>query len=112
MNRQSVIFHLSEAAEELIKTLKAIGKRRPLDEVTLDIAMGHIYHHLNTAWNGRNQSRKQFTECTEQDFNRLRKFPKEAEFVYLGSLKRRTKHSSGRRSSAFVASQTPSARRR
>jgi hypothetical protein len=119
MNRQSVIFHLSEAAEELNRTLKAIEQRRSYGEGALEIAMGRIYHHLNTAWNGSNQSRKQFVQCTEQDFNRFRKFPRETEFVYLAPLKRRTpikpersKDSSGRRARVSVTSRTPSARRR
>lgn len=85
MNRRVVIFHLREAAEELNRTVEQLAKDAKLSEETLGAAMGHAYHHLNTAWNGRNQTDKQFRICTDKDFNRFRKFPKETEFVYLGA---------------------------
>jgi hypothetical protein len=44
--------------------------------------MGHLYHHLNTAWNGRDQTDEQHRRCTDEDFARFRKFPKEEE-LYL-----------------------------
>jgi hypothetical protein len=83
MNHQAVIFHLREVAEELNKTVKDLEPDKMYDKESLEVAMGHIYHHLNTAWNGRNQTNKQFRECTNQNFARFRKFPKESDFVYL-----------------------------
>jgi hypothetical protein len=83
MNRQVVLFHLKEAAEELEKTIEEMAENPKFSEVEFGIAMGHAYHHLNTAWNGRNQTNKQFSACTERDFDRFRRFPKEAEFIYL-----------------------------
>src|SRR6266852_8869886 len=102
MNRHALIFHLREAAEQLNDSLKAIERHRPYNEAALELAMGHIYHHLNTAWNGRNQTGKQFAECSEKDFNQFRKFPKESEFVYFSPLKRR-KPSRRRRGRASVS---------
>jgi hypothetical protein len=83
MNHQAIIFHLREAAEELNKTVKNLEQDEMYDKESLEVAMGHIYHHLNTAWNGRNQTDKQFRESTGQDFARFRKFPKENDFAYL-----------------------------
>jgi hypothetical protein len=83
MNRQVVLFHLREAAEELNRTIQELARNRKYSEEALEVAMGHAYHHLNTAWNGRNQTDMQFRDCTDRDFNQFRRFPKETEFVYL-----------------------------
>lgn len=83
MNRRVVLFHSREAAEELNRTVEELARDPRYTEKSLEVAMGHAYHHLNTAWNGRNQTDKQAQECTDCDFNRFRKFPKEREFVCL-----------------------------
>lgn len=83
MNRRAVLFHLREAAEELNRTVEELAGDPRYAEESLEVAMGHMYHHLNTAWNGRHQTDKQHRECTDRDFNRFRRFPKEREFVYL-----------------------------
>jgi hypothetical protein len=83
MNRRVVLFHLREAADELNRTVEELARDSRYTEESLEIAMGHTYHHLNTAWNGRNQTDKRHRECTDRDFNRFRKFPKEREFAYL-----------------------------
>jgi hypothetical protein len=112
MNRNAVLFHLREAAEELNKMLSEIEQRRSYSEASLEVAMGHLYHHLNTAWNGRAQTAAQFKECSDDDFDRFRRFPKEHEFAYLEPLDCRTKHSSARRVRASVPRRTSAARRR
>ena len=86
MNRDATMFHLREAAEEINKTISALSLDAEFDEVELELAMGHLYHHLNTAWNGRNQTDVQFSKCTDEDFARFRKFPSEQEFAYLMSI--------------------------
>src|SRR6266568_6197731 len=106
MNRSAILFHLREAAEELNKTVGEIERKRSYSEVSLDIAMGHIYHHLNTAWNGRAQTADQFEQCTDEDFNRFRRFPKEQEFAYLEALDCRTKLSIERRGRLSVPRRT------
>src|SRR5436190_5446875 len=83
MNRRIILFHLREAAEELNRTVKELARDPRYSEGKLEVVMGHLYHHLNTAWNGRKQTDKQFQHCTDKDFNRFRKFPKQKEFVYL-----------------------------
>ena len=83
MNRRVVLFHLREAAEELNHTVQQLTRDKNFSEDSLGVAMAHAFHHLNTAWNGRNQTDKQFRECIDVDFNRFRKFPRQSEFLYL-----------------------------
>ena len=83
MNRNVVLFHLREAAEELTQTIAKMERNPDYDEVKLSLAMGHLYHHLNTAWNGRNQTAEEFNRCTDESFERLRRFPSQSEFPYL-----------------------------
>lgn len=86
MNKNVVLFHLKEGMEELEKTISRIESEKDYSETDLNSGMGHLYHHLNTAWNGRDQTVEQFNNVTEEDFERCRKFPKEDEFVYLADI--------------------------
>jgi len=85
MNKYVVLIHLKKALEELQRTVHALEQGNSYDRENLEVAMGHLYHHLNTAWNGQNQSDEQFRKCSEEDFARFRKFPSESEFMYLAS---------------------------
>ncbi len=79
MNRSVVLFHLREAAEQLNRTIQSLAGDRDYGTEEFQVEMGHLYSHLNTAWNGRDQSDEQFEKCTDQDFERFRKFPNESE---------------------------------
>jgi hypothetical protein len=79
MNRSVVLFHLREAAEQLNDTIQSLANDGDYGTEELQVEMGHLYHHLNTAWNGRDQSDEQFEKCTAQDFARFQKFPNESE---------------------------------
>lgn len=83
MNKKVILFHLRESLEELKKTIREIDTDQDYCEIDLEIGMGHLYHHLNTAWNGRNQTDDQHRKSTKSDFNRFRRFPKDSEFSYL-----------------------------
>jgi hypothetical protein len=37
----------------------------------------HLYHHPNTAWNAREESSERVTACSEEDFDRWRRFPQD-----------------------------------
>ena len=82
MNKDVILFHLTEGLEQLQETMEAIRNdpEYEIEEYRLD--MGHLYHHLNTAWNGRDSTDEEHRECADVDFHRLRKFPKEDE-LYL-----------------------------
>jgi hypothetical protein len=82
MNRKVTLFHLREAAEELIRTIADLEGGGSYEVEDFRVAMGHLYHHLNTAWNGRDQTVDEFKKCTDEDFQRFRKFPAESE-LYL-----------------------------
>jgi len=43
--------------------------------------MGHLYHHLNTAWNARNVSDKRHWKCSDKDYYNWEKFPKNWELL-------------------------------
>jgi len=83
MNQGAVIFHLREAAEQLNKTIQSLASNQDYSSEEFQVEMGHLYHHLNTAWNGRDQTDEQFQNCTDEDFTRFRKFPKQEEFIDL-----------------------------
>lgn len=79
MNRNVVVFHLREAAEQLKATIRNLENKGEYGGEEFQIEMGHLYHHLNTAWNGQDQTDSEFEKCADEAFKRLRRFPKESE---------------------------------
>jgi hypothetical protein len=79
MNRSVALFHLREASEQLNQTIQNLESRGAYGIEEFQVEMGHLYHHLNTAWNGRDQTDAQHAKCTDEDFKRFRQFPKESE---------------------------------
>ncbi|RTL50126.1 MAG: hypothetical protein EKK46_13740 [Rhodocyclaceae bacterium] len=75
MNREHLLFHLGEALEELSRTKDQCQKDIDYSEGELFLAMQHLYHHLNTAWNGRSLSPDRVAQSIDQDFNTLGAFP-------------------------------------
>ena len=45
------------------------------------VAMGHLYHHLNTAWNGREASPERTARAAREDFDAWRQFPSNEELL-------------------------------
>jgi hypothetical protein len=70
MNRDQVLFHLQEAAEELNRTIADFERDAEFSEPELTVAMQHLYHHLDTAWNSRAADSERIAAATDQDFNR------------------------------------------
>jgi len=66
---------LDEALEELSKTIQEIKENSGYEYGEFLVAMQHLYHHLNTAWNSRDASPDQVTNETEEDFQRWSQFP-------------------------------------
>ncbi len=52
LNRRWIVQHLTEAVEEIQKTIEAV-KNPTYGEGYYLVAMSHAYHHMNTAWNAR-----------------------------------------------------------
>jgi hypothetical protein len=81
MNNQAILFHLREAKGELDRTISEMGNRKVYDNDEFRVAMSHLYHHLNTAWNGRNASPEQHRTGDEKDFCAWRKFPENQDLL-------------------------------
>jgi hypothetical protein len=77
MNKDHILFQLREAFEELNRTIEEIGSTPDYGEPDFEVAITHIYHHLNTAWNSRNENGNVTTTCSDVDFSRWRQFPKD-----------------------------------
>ena len=83
MNHRVVLFHLREAKEELDGAISDIERNSEYDVGEFVVAMSHLYHHLNTAWNGRDQSDEMHQKASPEDFSRLRKFPANDELLLI-----------------------------
>ena len=72
--REIVLANISEAREELEAVEKSL-----LDpdygEIELKMDLEHAYHHLNYAWNIRNESEESLSAHSAVDFTRWSKFP-------------------------------------
>jgi len=75
MNKQWVMFHLNEALEEIEMTIQDIKTDPEYDNGEYSVAITHMYHHLNTAWNSRDISDKQTEDIRENNFYKWRQFP-------------------------------------
>ncbi len=80
MNHAAVLLHLREARQEIERTIAQIEGDAYYDTGEFKVAMSHLYHHLNTAWNGRTASDERHRECAPDDFNAWRKFPDHGDF--------------------------------
>ncbi|MEQ1914254.1 MAG: hypothetical protein HOP24_08200 [Sideroxydans sp.] len=81
MNKKYILFHLNEAFEELQSTIAELGAQSDYDNDDYVVAMSHLYHHINTAWNARNASESDSAECSEENFRKWRRFPKSDELL-------------------------------
>lgn len=75
MNRDWILFHLREATEELTRTIKQIESDPEYGEIEFEIAVAHVYNHINTAWNSRDVDMDRTARCSDEDFYAWRTFP-------------------------------------
>jgi hypothetical protein len=75
MNREWVLYHLRQAHQELARTITGIDSDLEYDVEEFGVALAHVYHHVNTAWNSRDQPGARVRECTDADFSQWRQFP-------------------------------------
>jgi len=75
VNREFVLFHVREAAEELARTVKEIEADPEYDSGQFLIAVQHAYHHVNSAWNGQDLPELRAGNLTDPLWNRLGEFP-------------------------------------
>jgi hypothetical protein len=77
MNKDFILSNLQEAKEELDRLIEDIYKDNEFNYDDYYVALQHLYHHLNTSWNARKENKDILENCTEDDFNKWRKFPED-----------------------------------
>jgi hypothetical protein len=75
MNHDAILVHLREAQNELDRMIAEIEENESYDIGEFRPAMSHIYHHLNTAWNGKDTPAKDYPAASRHKFHDWRKFP-------------------------------------
>lgn len=75
MNRDWVLYNLTEALEELTRTVQEIRDTPDYGYGEFWPAMQHLYHHLNTAWNARDAAADEVSHISSENFRRWSKFP-------------------------------------
>lgn len=83
LNTNFLLFNLCEAQEELEKTINELETEPEYDEPELSVAMMHLYHHVNTAWNARNSTPDESKDCSDEDFDRWGSYPQDLELMLL-----------------------------
>ena len=78
-NKEHILFHLNEASEEVTRTIREIKDDPDYDEAEFFVAMQHLYHHVNTAWNSRSIDPERIYQYSQEDFDLWRQFPTDIE---------------------------------
>ena len=63
MNTDFLLFNLREAQEEIEKTIRDLETDSDYGEPEFFVAIMHLYHHVNTAWNARDSTPEQSKNC-------------------------------------------------
>lgn len=74
-NRTHISRNLIEAKEQLEKTIKALHEDEEFSEIELQLDLEHAYHHINFAWNIRDEDESKIVECSKKNFQKWSKFP-------------------------------------
>jgi hypothetical protein len=75
MNKEWILDHLKESLEELTRTIADLETDNNYTEVEFQIAMAHLYNHLNTAWNSRCEDPAEVSAISQDNFFKWRAFP-------------------------------------
>jgi hypothetical protein len=68
-----LLYELEDAQEHLGKLIDKMSAKGEIDEIEYQINLGHIYSHLNRAWNSRNRT----FEENDNQFEVESQFPKD-----------------------------------
>src|SRR5713101_1310708 len=74
LNKRWILDHLKEGLEELTRTIAKLESNKDYSEVEFQIAMAHLYNHLNTAWNSRCEDPAEISAISEDSFFKWRAF--------------------------------------
>lgn len=83
MTKDYLLWNLREASEELTRTIHDLETDSDYGNEELAVALNHLYHHLNTAWNARHASRARVQECSAEDFLAWRQFPADIDMTLV-----------------------------
>ena len=75
LNKEWILFHLKEGLEELSRTIGDLESNNDYTYGEFSVAMMHLYHHLNTAWNSKWENPDRVANLSEDDFYKWRAFP-------------------------------------
>lgn len=75
MNTPFILSNLKEAGEELQSLIAKMELNGEFSFEEYHVGMAHLYHHLNSAWNGRNITRQEWQESSMENFQKWQKFP-------------------------------------
>jgi hypothetical protein len=81
MNKPHILFHLAEAQDTIQKLIAELQSDPDYRFGDYRVDMEHLYHHINSAWNGRDASPESVDACSQEDFDRWRQFPTDIELV-------------------------------
>jgi hypothetical protein len=81
MNRPFIASNLKEAEEELRRLITRLDAGQDLSFEDYHVAMAHMYHHRNTAWNARYATDEQWRGCTDEDYEKWQRFPKDLPMI-------------------------------
>ena len=73
MKKKYVLYNLKEAREELDRTISDIQEDPDYGDFV--VAIQHLYHHINTAWNARDASEDETEQCSQENFKKWSQFP-------------------------------------
>ena len=76
LNHDIILLNINETFEEL-EGIKKKLESGVLDEVEFQSLLQHVYHHLNFAWNIRNETTNAYSNLSDDDFYRWRKYPED-----------------------------------
>lgn len=68
-----LVTELSEAQEHLAALIESMVKEGCVEDADFAVQLGHVFAHLNRAWNRRNQTE----EVSEAQWERYSDFPKD-----------------------------------
>ena len=66
-----------KASEEWAEWIEWRKEKPGFGPCWFETTMEHVYHHVNYAWNCRHAGAERAIRCSERDFNRWEKFPKD-----------------------------------
>jgi hypothetical protein len=75
LNVNFALFNLREALEEIDQTIQNLETDLEYGEAEFSVAMMHLYHHVNTAWNARNSTVERSEKCSAADFEKWSRYP-------------------------------------